>query len=170
MSPSQKEKTLQAIRSFIILRDKKTKERTTQLNSLENEWTMTQLHIVSLIKEHSSSANNTFLACQLRLSKPAITKAVNGLLEKGMVVSGKKEDDQKCVYYSLTKAGQRLAIMYDEQHQKVIRRYEQMLNSFQDNELEVITRFMNEWTQLIDKPLLVDEKANSAKGDCFEDQ
>ncbi|WP_312110777.1 MarR family transcriptional regulator [Brevibacillus reuszeri] len=169
MSLSQKEKALQAIRQFILQRDKKTKERTTLLSSLENEWTMTQLHIVSLIQEHSSSANNAFLACQLRLSKPAITKAVNGLLEKGIVVSGKKEDDQKCVYYSLTEAGQRLAFMYDEHHQKVIQRYEEMLNSFQNNELEVITRFMNTWTQLIDKPLLVDEAANATKGDCIED-
>lgn len=148
---TQKEEVLKAIELFILQRDKRSKDRASWTISQEGSWTLTQLHIVSLIRRYPSVSNNAFLSKELGLSKPAITKAVGLLLKKGMIDSAKKEDDQKAVYYSLTEAGERLAHIHDELHLKAQERYSQLLSSFSGDELGVILRFISEWTKQMEE-------------------
>lgn len=154
MEHQQKEKVLKAIEHLITQRDKKIQKRTS-LPALSNgesaeEWTLTQLHIVALINDHPSEANNTFLSKQLHVSKPAITKAVNYLIEKGAITSEKREDNQKSIYYTLTDAGQNLASAHEQVHQKAVDRYHQLLDQFTETELEVVARFLSSWTKQMD--------------------
>lgn len=151
MENIQKEKVLKEIEHFITQRDNKIQKRTS-LPALFNgeskeEWTLTQLHIVALINDHPSEANNTFLSKQLNVSKPAITKAINYLIKKGAITSTKREDNQKSIYYVLTGAGQKLALAHEQVHQKVVDRYNQLLDQFTEAELEVVIRFLSEWTK-----------------------
>lgn len=161
MSLSQRQNTLKAIELFVLQREKKMKERFNLTSLLEGDWNLTQLHIVSLIKDNPSSTNNAFLANQLSLSKPAITKAMDALIEKGMVLAG---------YYSLTDSGQRLAQIHEEHHQKIIDRYDELLSEFKESELEVITRFLNAWGTFMGNPMIWDKKENTNKGGSIENQ
>ncbi|MBR3204861.1 MAG: MarR family transcriptional regulator, partial [Bacillus sp. (in: Bacteria)] len=80
---------LKAIQDLIMHREKKRNDPTdpliTTTDTLKQDWTLTQLHILSMIQANPNESNNTFLSQQLKLSKPAITKAVKKLIEKGMV-------------------------------------------------------------------------------------
>lgn len=154
MGSLSKENTLKAIENFILQREKKTKQQNDIAESLlirhgfsEDKWSLTQLHIVALINEKPSKANNTFLANQLGISKPAVTKAINALTEKDMITAQKKESNQKTIFYSLTNSGEKLALIHEQMHQKASERYDQLLNQFSDDELQLITKFLNAWSR-----------------------
>jgi len=149
MGPTtHKQKALQAIEHFILQHERKMKNHhvPTQFTHGNKTWTITQLHIASLIKEKPSQSNNTFLAQQLKLSKPAVTKAINTLIEKDMVIAQKKKDNQKSIFYTLTDTGQQLAELHDRMHEIAIERYNQLLDSFSEDDLEVIAKFLNTWS------------------------
>lgn len=55
-----------------------------QEEAIVSDWTLTQLHIVAVIKE-KGKANNIMLSEILNVSKPAITKAVKKLLEHNIL-------------------------------------------------------------------------------------
>lgn len=154
MENIQKEKVLKAIEQLITQREKKIQKRTSlpaHFNGeTAEEWTLTQLHIVALINDHPSETNNTFLSKQLNVSKPAITKAINYLIEKGAITSEKRGGNQKAIYYALTDAGEKLALAHEQVHQKVIDRYNQLLDQFTESELDVVVRFLFEWTKQMD--------------------
>ncbi|MBY7142759.1 MarR family transcriptional regulator [Virgibacillus sp. NKC19-3] len=153
MENSSKEKALKAIEHFILSREKKMAKRDNLAKDLlvdhgytENKWSLTQLHIMALINEHPNASNNSFLSKELGVSKPAITKAINSLIEGGMVLAKKKENDQKAVYYMLTNSGQQLAVVHDRMHQIAEDRYNQLLDQFSDDELELIIKFLEAWS------------------------
>lgn len=148
-----KEQTLKAIENFIIQREKKTKQQNDDAESLlishgfsENRWSLTQLHIVALIKENPNEANNTFLANQLGISKPAVTKAMNALSKENMVTAQKNENNQKTIYYKLTNSGEKLSLIHEQMHRKAEERYDQLLHQFSDEELQLIRKFLNAWS------------------------
>jgi len=149
-----KENTMRAIENFILQREKTTKQQNDIAESLltrqgfsEDKWSLTQLHIVALIKENPSESNNTFLADQLGISKPAVTKAINALTEKNMITAQKFKSNQKSIFYSLTNSGEKLALIHEQMHQKAKDRYDQMLNQFSDEELQIIAKFLNAWSR-----------------------
>ncbi|WP_245833037.1 hypothetical protein [Oceanobacillus timonensis] len=45
---------------------------------------------MALINEYPNASNNTLLSKELSISKPAITKAINSLIEEGMVLAKKR--------------------------------------------------------------------------------
>lgn len=148
-----KEKTLKAIEHFILQREKKTKQQNEIAESLlishgftENRWSLTQLHVVALINENPNEVNNTFLANQLNISKPAVTKAINVLTKEEMITNQMKAGNQKAIYYSLTNAGEKLALIHEQMHQMAKERYDQLLSQFSDEELQLITTFLNAWS------------------------
>ncbi|WP_435002667.1 MarR family transcriptional regulator [Bacillus atrophaeus] len=151
MESQKRQEAFKAIEHFMLQREKKAKARDviSNLTNREEGWNITQLHIVSLINEFPSDSNNSFLSEQLGLSKPAITKSIKKLIDRGVVKAEKKEDNLKTVYYTLTNDGERLARVHDELHEKVKGQYNELLHQFTENELDVIIRFMNEWAKRI---------------------
>lgn len=153
LGSSSKEKTLKAIENFILQREKKTKQQNDVAESLlishgfsKDRWSLTQLHIVALINDNPNGANNTFLASRLGISKPAVTKAINALTKEKMITTQKKESDQKSIYYRLTNSGKKLALIHEQMHEIAQERYDQLLSQFSDEELQVITTFLNAWS------------------------
>ncbi|MDM5296819.1 MarR family transcriptional regulator [Bacillus pumilus] len=140
---------LKAIQDLIMHREKRRHDPTdpliTTTDTLNQDWTLTQLHILSMIQANPDESNNTFLSQQLKLSKPAITKAVKKLIEKGMVHYRHRQGDKKSVYYSLTEEGTKLASLYDELHERAVTTYLEFLSQFPADELQVIERFLKAW-------------------------
>ncbi|MES9754145.1 MarR family transcriptional regulator, partial [Bacillus wiedmannii] len=63
------EQTLKAIEDFVITREKKKyasqemiKELVSESENINKNWTLTQLHIVSVIHENKQQMNNTLLS------------------------------------------------------------------------------------------------------------
>jgi DNA-binding MarR family transcriptional regulator len=145
-----------AIQGFIMKKERKVTARNMMENSLAEEsqqlsrkWTITQLHILSLVKNKPHEWNNTLLSTELNVSKPAVTKAVNALMEHHLIAALKKEDNHKVIYYGLTPQGEELADQHDRLHKIVEGKYFEMLNTFSEDELNVVIRFLKAWSDII---------------------
>ncbi|MED3726435.1 MarR family transcriptional regulator [Priestia filamentosa] len=148
MNSTQKQEALKAIEQFITQKEKAAKS-STGIDELKGKWTLTQLHILALISDYPTEANNTFLSRNLHITKPAVTKAVKLLLEKEMIVRKYKEGDRKSIYYCLTDEGKKLALLHKELHMKAEQRYYDLFEEFNKEELTVITKFLKRWTETI---------------------
>lgn len=149
MKTSEIEKAIAAIENFIVQREKKLKSSnyTSYKDSIDgNKWTLTQMHIVSLIKNNPTRVNNAFLAKSLGISRPAVSKAIHTLIEKNMIIAEKKISNQKATYYALTDSGHKLSIIHDKLHQTAKERYSKLLDQFSESELKVIIRFLDAWS------------------------
>src|SRR5699024_1945022 len=149
MGNHPKEKALKAIEYFIMSREKSNGKRKEAAKKIlddrgitTNKWTLTQLHIIALLNKYPNQTNNTFLATEWGISKPAVSKAIKTLIAEKMIIERKRENEQKAIYYTLTPSGRELSIVHDEMHQIAEARYNQLLNQFSDQELEVIVRFL----------------------------
>lgn len=151
------EQAFQAVQDFILKREKRAqheqqafaKEAFQEDDSIRKHWTLTQLHIISLISENEADVNNAFLAAKLQISKAAVTKAVNVLTKHGMIESHKKPNNNKELYYRLTDEGKKLADIHDRMHEIAKQRYIELFERFSESELETVIRFLNEWSKHI---------------------
>lgn len=149
------EKAFQAIQDFVIKRERNIQNRKSmedklakELNDSNRNWTITQLHIVSLIHENEP-INNTFLADQLNISKAAVSKAISVLMEHNMLSAHRNVNNNREIHYYLTEKGKQLAAIHDRMHEMVKSRYMQLFEKFSDSELEVVIKFLNEWSKQI---------------------
>jgi len=150
------EQAFQAVQDFVMKRERKIQTRQSMedkiaydFKDLKKNWTITQLHIVSLINSNNNQANNTFLANKLNISKAAVSKAIRVLMKHNMISSHKNENNKREIYYSLTEEGKRLAAIHDQMHEIVKNQYIQLFKQFSDAELEIVIKFLNEWSKLI---------------------
>lgn len=114
-------------------------------NVITQEWTLTQLHIVAIMKDEKF-ANNRMLAEKLDLTKAAITKATKKLLKQEIMIEKELKDNKKEIYYALTESGERLALLHEQLHEKAKQKYIDILQEFSDEELAVINRFLKSIT------------------------
>ncbi|WP_372708720.1 MarR family transcriptional regulator [Bacillus sonorensis] len=151
------EQAFQAVQEFILKREKRAQheQQTLAKEAFQNDegmhknWTLTQLHIVSIINESETQVNNALLAAQLHVSKAAITKAVNVLMKHNMIESHKKPNNNKELYYTLTEEGKKLARVHDRMHEIAKQRYSSLFAQFSESELQTVIRFLYEWAKHI---------------------
>ena len=60
-----------------------------------------------------------------------------------------RQGDKKSVYYSLTEEGTQLAALHDELHEQAVSSYLEFLHEFNEDELQVIERFLKAWKEKI---------------------
>lgn len=146
------EQALEALEQMIKEREAADKNRKHvkrgQDAEIISDWTLTQLHIVAIIKDNEG-ANNTTLSETLNISKPAVTKAVKKLLDQQMIEKVQKPENKKEVYYQLTHSGEMLAYIHGELHEQARSRYIEMFEKFNSNELDTIIRFLKTLTESI---------------------
>ncbi len=139
-----KKEVLKALQEFITTRESiiktEAKGRTNKLYGVT--WTLTQLHIVALIKQ-SKNMNNTNLAKELKISKPAVTKAIRKLLEHQIIMENQSGSNKKAIFYSLTNKGDNMAFIHEKLHEEAESKYLSLLEPFQKEQLETIITFLN---------------------------
>lgn len=148
------EKVLKAIENFITQREAESKKenlnyklyKSENKNTITNQWTLTQLHTVAIIKENRT-ANNNFLSQELNISKPAVTKAVKKLLDYNIIIEIELENNRKETYYTLTDQGESLAFLHDKLHEEVKQKYIKIFEEFPDSDLEVVRNFLENVTR-----------------------
>lgn len=136
-------KVILMLQQFIIERENVDKKRQykKEYKELELELSLTQFHIIELI-DKNNKVNNKFLAKELNVSNPAITKSIKKLLSKGLVIELHNESNKREVYYQLTEQGEKLSFIHDDLHKKAVKKYEEVLKVFNDKELETIFKFL----------------------------
>ncbi|MDQ0177206.1 MarR family transcriptional regulator [Bacillus chungangensis] len=141
------EQVIHSLQHLITKREAAHKKRVTDKrfdeegNVIAQEWTLTQLHIVAVMKAEKM-ANNRMLAEKLDLTRAAITKATKKLLKQEIMIEKELKDNKKEIYYTLTESGERLALLHEQLHEKAKQKYIDILQEFSDEELAVINRFL----------------------------
>ncbi|PWN11927.1 MarR family transcriptional regulator [Bacillus thuringiensis] len=148
--------TLKAIEDFVITREKKKyasqemiKELVSEYENINKNWTLTQLHIVSVIHESKQQMNNTLLSMELNISKATISKAIRVLIDNNILLTHQNTDNKKEIFYTLTDKGIQLAIVHKKLHKIAHERYSELFQQFNDSELQVVTKFLEAWKQCI---------------------
>ena len=91
---------------------------------------------------------NSELAKTLNVSQAAVTKAVKTLVKEGMLEAKKDKDDGRVTYFVLTKEAQPIA---KEHHQETLGVYRSVLDQFDNQERQVIGRFLTELAEKIEE-------------------
>ncbi|HGE5805043.1 MarR family transcriptional regulator [Bacillus cereus] len=150
------EQTLKAIEDFVITREKKKyasqeiiKELVSESENIKKNWTLTQLHIVSVIHESKQHMNNTLLSMELNISKATISKAIRVLIDNKILLTHQNIDNKKEIFYTLTDEGIQLAIIHNKLHKIAHERYIKLFQQFNDSELQIITNFLDAWKECI---------------------
>ncbi|EHL67581.1 hypothetical protein HMPREF1014_04892 [Bacillus sp. 7_6_55CFAA_CT2] len=148
--------TLKAIEDFVITREKKKyasqemiKELVSDYENINKNWTLTQLHIVSVIHESKQQMNNTLLSMELNISKVTISKAIRILIDNRILLTHQNTDNKKEIFYTLTDKGIQLAIVHKKLHKIAHKRYSELFQQFDDSELQIVTKFLEAWKQCI---------------------
>ncbi|WP_077300979.1 MarR family transcriptional regulator [Virgibacillus pantothenticus] len=139
-----KKKVLIALQDLITTRESIRKAASSNKNNVMFgvSWTLTQFHIVTLLKEHELM-NNTNLAKELNVSKPAVTKAIKKLLEHCIIVEKQNEGNKKETFYVLTEKGEQMASIHEKLHKNAEDQYLSLFDAFNKEQLETIIIFLN---------------------------
>lgn len=138
---SKRQEVISLIQIFIVERENANKRRQYKKEPRDIDLSLTQFHIIELI-DKNEMVNNKFLAQELQVSNPGITKSMRKLLSKKLVEKLQIDSNKKEIYYHLTEKGKKLAFIHDELHQKAVQRYDDFLQNFDDKELETIMKFL----------------------------
>lgn len=125
------------------------KELVSEYENINKNWTLTQLHIVSVIHESKQQMNNTLLSMELNISKATISKAIRVLIDNKILLTHQNTDNKKEIFYTLTDKGIQLAIVHKKLHKIAHERYSELFQQFNDYELQVVTKFLEAWKQCI---------------------
>lgn len=105
------------------------------------------LHILSALEE--AELTGIELAQRLAVTRGGVTRAAKKLLEYDLVHAGKHPDDQKKIYYSLTTAGRKIAVVHDRMHEELRATVtKKLLAKYSDEDLEVVSRFLQDFYRL----------------------
>lgn len=107
--------------------------------------TSTQEHILMLLAEQIST--NAKIAEKLKISPAAVTKALKKLQEQELIKSSRATNDERVVLWSLTEKAVAVAKEHATHHEKTLSTYQELGNKFNDEEQEVISKFLSALTE-----------------------
>ncbi len=152
---TMRKQAFQAVEQLLLKREQNVQRQqqlaeqmAAEMDVPSHKWTITQLHLLSILQTQGE-ANNMYLAEQLRISRPAVTKATAILLKHELIREVRRPQNLKEVYYTLTPAGEQLATIHERLHSRLVEQYEQLFGQFDEAELSTIIRFLHAWAACI---------------------
>ena len=85
------------------------------------------------------------------MSARLLTKAVKTLVKEGMLEAKKDKDDGRVTYFVLTQEAQPIAQEHEEHHQETLGVYRSVLEQFDNQERQVIERFLTKLAEKIEE-------------------
>ncbi|WP_322902814.1 MarR family transcriptional regulator [Paenibacillus campi] len=154
MKPVQQQ-AFQAVEQLLLQREQSVQRQqqlaeqmASEIEAPVHKWTITQLHLLAILQT-AGEVNNMYLAEQLHISRPAVTKATGVLLKHELIREVRRPHNLKEVYYALTPAGERLATIHERLHNQLLEQYGQLFSQFDETELATIIRFLQAWAACI---------------------
>ncbi|MFD1885804.1 MarR family transcriptional regulator [Paenibacillus wenxiniae] len=154
MNPTQQQ-AFQAVEQLLLKREDNVQRQqqlaeqmAAEMEAPARKWTITQLHLLSILHTQGE-VNNMHLAEQLRISRPAVTKATAILLKHELIREVRRLHNLREVYYALTPAGEQLATIHERLHNRLLEQYEQLFSQFDEAELTTIIRFLHTWAEYV---------------------
>ncbi|WP_236708076.1 MarR family transcriptional regulator [Brevibacillus choshinensis] len=111
---------------------------------------ITELHVIQSIGSQEK-VNVTTIAQQIGVTKSAISKIASKLMKKKLIERYQLEDNQKEVFFRLTRAGESVFRFHELFHSKLERHMLEFLGRYSDAELEFLQNVMRDATLEMDK-------------------
>lgn len=106
----------------------------------------TQAHILMLLLASPQPLANNQLALMMKLTRPAITKAIKELLKANYLKAQPAQHDRRCLEYQLTAAGYRIARQHQAGHEARLMQLATLSKQYTPHELAKIEQFMQTMT------------------------
>lgn len=101
-----------------------------------------EIHTITTIKDNPN-INLTDLSLHLGVTKSATSKFISKLLKKEYITKTKSINNKKEVLFQLTQKGELAAIGHKKYSQNIFEDIYKNLNNLSDENLEVISQFLN---------------------------
>lgn len=98
-------------------------------------------------------ANVTKVAVEMNMTRGAISKISRKLLNKNLIVTYQKPENNKEVYFRLTEQGQKVYIEHKKCHHQARQEKLAILSAYSEQEQSIILRFLNDINQKYDKKI-----------------
>ncbi|RIN38777.1 MarR family winged helix-turn-helix transcriptional regulator [Staphylococcus succinus] len=142
----KKDEVIKSLEKCIVERENSNKKRIYRKSENKIDLSLTQFHIIEII-DKKEKVNNKLLVQDLKISAPAISKSMRKLLDLNLVEETYLEENRKEKYYKLTSKGSVFANVHEELHKRTTNKYNEILNDFEEEELEVVIKFLNKVTK-----------------------
>lgn len=103
-------------------------------------------------------ANVTKIAAEMSMTRGAISKITKKLLSKNLIDSYQKPENNKEIYFSLTKQGEKIYTEHKKCHIQAQEEKLSILSTYSEVEQGIILRFLNDINQKYDKEDLINEE------------
>lgn len=104
---------------------------------------LSEFHVIDCIGKNQLP-NATFISKELDMTKGAISKIAAKLIKKGFIKGNRLENNKKEIYYSLTSKGKIVFQIHEELHEIKNRKFINMLNKYNKEELNTINNFLDD--------------------------
>lgn len=122
----------------------KNQIRDADLKSKVDGISIVALHVLSKLEEKEKTGVE--IAQEISVTRGGVTRAAQKLLQKGLIKAGKKQDNQKKIYYRLTEEGQEVAKAHDQLHQMIKKKIIIKLSQkYSHQELQLIANFLQDF-------------------------
>ncbi|WP_094606082.1 hypothetical protein SPSIL_007520 [Sporomusa silvacetica DSM 10669] len=98
-------------------------------------------------------ANVTKVAAEMGMTRGAISKISKKLLNKKLIDSYQKPENNKEIYFCLTEQGQNVYIEHKKCHNQAMQEKLALLSTYSEYEQSIILRFLSDINQKYDKKL-----------------
>lgn len=120
---------------FTEFSDKAFKENYSNLN-------INEVHAIDYIGR-TENANVTKITNHLKITKGGVTKITQKLMIKEYISSYQTEKNKKEKYFNLTEKGKEIFIKHKTLHVEAMNRDKEIFDSFNENEKDVISNFLD---------------------------
>ncbi len=111
-----------------------------------------EIHTVVLIVR-KPNLNLTELSCELGVSKSAVSKFVNKLMDKGLIIKKRARDNNKEVFFVPTEKGEKAARRHDEFEKDLFSDIENLINGLSEEKRLFLEDFLLNLNTKISKAL-----------------
>ena len=141
----------------ILLNFRNLFEKMSWLNTLKmknslKSYKSSEVHCIEYI-EKNTDVNVTKLAEAFYMTKGAITKVTQKLMDKNVIESYQKKDNKKEIYFRLTSKGKEVFEVHEKLHDEIKKRDSAVFESMSNRQFEDILRFMEDYSRHLDSEI-----------------
>ncbi|MCC3867976.1 MarR family transcriptional regulator [Terrisporobacter mayombei] len=114
------------------------------------QYGVSEIHCIDLIGK-IENPNVTKISQRMNMTRGAISKLCKKLLNSKLIDKYKKPDNDKEIYFKLTKLGEELYNQHDIKHKLWEERNNKFFKNIDKEEQEIVANFLNKFNNYLDK-------------------
>ena len=142
-------KEKQLFRGFADIYNKTVWLNKSKMEVALKECKSSEVHSIEYIGENKDS-NVTKLAEKFYMTRGAISKLTKKLIEKGYIKSYQKTDNNKEIYFKLTKKGEQIYKTHEQLHKEFCKRDKPVFKEITNEELDNMLNFVKNYNKHLD--------------------